>query len=106
MGGHLKTKGKYTIPGNIRGHKFTIGLDVVDSDIPLLLSRSEMRNLDVKLNLATEEVEILCTTSPLLTTSEGLPAIQLHPGRGDQKREEIKRRGDQKGEEIRKERRS
>ena len=87
--GHLKSEGEYTISGNIRGQDFTIGLDVVNSDIPLLLSSREMRKLGVKLNLAEDEVKNLGITATLLTTNMGLPAVQLHTERRNQGGEEV-----------------
>ena len=41
--GQLKSEGKYTIPGNIHGSKVTVTLDVISSDIPLLLLKTAMK---------------------------------------------------------------
>ena len=39
--GQLKSEGRYTIPGNIHGTKVTVSLDVISSDISLLISKSD-----------------------------------------------------------------
>ena len=66
-----------TIPATIHGIKVTIDLDVIDSDIPLLLSRREMRAMEIRLDMAEDEIEILGTRGPLLTTAAGHPVINL-----------------------------
>ena len=47
------------------------------SDIPLLLFKTEMKNLNLVLDLAREEVKILGETRRLLITRGGLPAVRL-----------------------------
>ena len=50
--GHRKllSEGQYVLPAVIAGKRVTIKTDVVDSDIPLLLSKNAMKKACVKLN--------------------------------------------------------
>ena len=77
MSSFLSSEGRYFIPAVIRGHKITIELDVVDSNIPLLFARGEMRNLGVILDLAEDKIEILGERGPIMTTGDGHPTINL-----------------------------
>lgn len=55
----------------------TIITDVVDSDIPLLLSRTAMKTAGVKLNLEDDTAEILGKTMNLNVTSSGHNCIPI-----------------------------
>ena len=46
-GTRLKSTAEYSLPAVIAGKEVTINTDVVDSDIPLLLSRSAMKKAGV-----------------------------------------------------------
>ena len=54
----LRSKGEYSIPAVIVGKPVTIKTDVVNSDIPLLLSRTTMKNADVKMDLEHDSAGI------------------------------------------------
>jgi hypothetical protein len=56
----LKSKACYSIPAVVAGHAIIIRTDVVDSDIPLLLSKDVMKRAKVKLDLEHDTAEILC----------------------------------------------
>ena len=76
-GRRLESKGKYTIPATIKDQEVMIEFDVLDANIPLLLSRREMKKLGVKIDFGKYQIEILGIVGPLLTTSNGLPIIEL-----------------------------
>ena len=51
------------MPTIIGSHKFDIVTDVVDSDIPLLFSKSLMKNANMKLNFQDDTITISMNTS-------------------------------------------
>ena len=55
----LKSKGEYSLPAMIAGKEVTIKTDVVESDIPLLLSRTAMKKAAIKLDLETDTAVIM-----------------------------------------------
>ena len=69
----LKSEGEYTIPATFCGVEITLNLDVIASSIRMLLTKAEMKNLD----LVNGEIEILGVKEFLLTTISGHPAIRL-----------------------------
>lgn len=76
-GTRLKSEGEFAIPARIAGKDVTIITDVVDSDIPLLLSRTAMKTAGVKLNLEDDTAEILGKTMNLNVTSSGHYCIPI-----------------------------
>ena len=54
----LKSKGEYHLPAILAGKEVTITTDVVESDIPLLLSRSAMKRAGVKMDLENDSANI------------------------------------------------
>ena len=50
-GRHLISKGRWILPCTIARVKCRIATDIVDSDIPLLLSKNSMKEAKVKLDL-------------------------------------------------------
>ena len=56
-------------PCTIAGHKTKIVTDVIDSDIPLLLSKPDMKRLGFKLNMAEDTLEVNDKKLDLDTTS-------------------------------------
>ena len=67
----LESKVSYQIPVVLAGRNVTIRTDVVTSDIPLLLSLQEMKNLGVKLDLVNDTAEIFGKQIVLNHTSSG-----------------------------------
>ena len=57
-GEHLKSKWEYNVPAVIAGKEVTIKTDVVESDIPLLLSRQAMKTAGVKMDLESDTAKI------------------------------------------------
>ena len=61
----------------IGSHKFDIMTDVVDSDIPLLFSKSSMKRANMKLNFQDDTIIIFNENIPLITTQSGNYAIPI-----------------------------
>jgi transposase InsO family protein len=71
-GGEIrKSKGSYCIPAFLAGQNVTVRTDVVDSDIPLLLSNKAMKRAKVKLDLENDTAQILGVEIALNHTSSG-----------------------------------
>ena len=58
-GTRLQSKGEYSLPVVIAGKEATIITDVVESDIPLLLSRTAMKKAAVKMDLEHDTATIM-----------------------------------------------
>ena len=54
--GVLKSQGLYSTPVQVAGKEYNIEFDVVDSDIPLLISKEEMKKHSVMINKADDTV--------------------------------------------------
>ena len=70
-GEKLKSKGAYHIPAEIAGRSVSIKTDVVESDIPLLLSKDAMKKAKVKLDLENDTARIFDVDISLNHTSSG-----------------------------------
>ena len=70
-GTQLKSKGECIIPAFIADRRVKIKTDVVDSEIPLLLSRNGMKNLDAKIDLKYDRAEIFGKTVLINVTYSG-----------------------------------
>ncbi|KAH3726206.1 hypothetical protein DPMN_054842 [Dreissena polymorpha] len=55
----MKSKGEYIMPACMVGKDVTIKTDVVDSDIPLLLSRDAIKRAGVKMDLENDNATIM-----------------------------------------------
>ena len=66
-----------TIPAVIGSVETTITTDIVDSDIPLLLSRSSMKRAGTELNFKDDTVSILGQNLPLRVTNSGHYALPI-----------------------------
>ena len=69
--GILKSGGSYKIPINPVGKISIIDIDVIDSDIPLLLSKKEMQKHGMTIFLMEDKAEVQGTKVSLKTTSAG-----------------------------------
>ena len=67
----LRSKATYSIPATLAGKNVCIQTDVVESDIPLLLSKDAMKKARVKLDLENDAAEIFGKAVPLDMTSSG-----------------------------------
>ena len=63
-GERLKSKGEYNLPAVIAGKEVTIKTDVVESDIPLLLSRLPIKTAGVKMDLESDTAHIFIKILP------------------------------------------
>ena len=73
----LKSKGEYSLPAVIAGKEVTIKIDVVESDISLLLSRAAMKKAALKLDLETDIAAIMGKEVTLNLTSSGHYCIPI-----------------------------
>ena len=87
--GKLKATASYNLPVKIGGENNTIRVDVIKSDVPLLLSKSDMKRLGIALDMKNDKATmndkplILTTTAAghyvvdLLTNSEKLEEVNI-----------------------------
>lgn len=76
---NLVSLGLYTIPAKIANKTCTITFDLIESDIPLLLSKKAMKKAKVSIDLSQDKVVWKGEQVKVLTTSSGhycLPLIQ------------------------------
>ena len=76
-GTRLKSTAEYSLPAVIAGKEVTINTDVVDSDIPLLLSRSAMKKAGVKMDLENDSATIFGKDVALNLTTSGHYCIPI-----------------------------
>ena len=69
--GILPTQKAYTIPIVVAGNQHMIEVDVIKSDIPLLMSKSHMKQLGITLNMANDTASINGQPIRVDTTSAG-----------------------------------
>ena len=74
----------YKIPAVIAGKKVKIGLDIINSDIPLLLSKSAMKRAGTKLDFKKNTVKMFGKTLPMMTTKSGHPIVRIQPENRDE----------------------
>jgi transposase InsO family protein len=67
----LKSLAEYRLPAVLAGKNITLITDVVDSNIPLLLSRSAMKNARIKLDLVNDTAEVFGKEIVLNMTTSG-----------------------------------
>ena len=76
--GDSKTANKSVIiPARIGNEDIMIKTDVIDSDLPLLLSKEAMKKHDVKIGFAIDKVSFLNQNVDIVFTSSGHYAIPL-----------------------------
>ena len=75
--GKLKSLGKYVIPVKIGGEDNEITIDVISSDIPLLLSKGEMKRLGMVLDIKNDKGYINDKPLMLMTTNAGHYVVDL-----------------------------
>ena len=76
-GTKLSSRGEYVLPALLVGNKVQIRTDVVDSDIPLLMSREAMKAAKVKLDIENDTAEIMGKAVSLNLTSCGHYCVPL-----------------------------
>ena len=77
-GGRIRSLGQCVIPAFLAGRPVNISTDVVDSDIPLLLSKPAMKKAGVKIDTVTDTAEVLGLTVNLDCTSSGHYCLPMH----------------------------
>jgi len=73
----MKSKGEYSLPAVVAGKEVIIHTDVVESDIPLLLSRTAMKKAAIKLDLENDTANIMGQEVALNLTSSGHYCIPI-----------------------------
>ena len=76
-GEKLQSLASYSIPAVLAGRDVTISTDVVDSDLPLLLSLTSMETAKVKLDVENDSGDILGTAIPLNHTSSSHYCVSI-----------------------------
>lgn len=69
--GRLPSKGRYLVPATLAGTSVTIGVDVIDSDIPLLLSKQAMKKAGMNIDLQNDVATVFGKEEKLITTTCG-----------------------------------
>ena len=78
-GTRLLSQGEYIIPGSVAGKSVKIRADVVDSDIPLLLSRNAMKTMGCRMNFEDDTANIFGETMNMNLTTSGHYCIPVGP---------------------------
>ena len=85
----LGSKGKYSIPVRLAGKLVTIQTEVLESEIPLLLSKNTMKEAQVKIDLENDMAMLFGCKVALRTTSSGHYAVPIIIGGKDFEQEEF-----------------
>ena len=75
----LKSKGEYIIPALVAGNHVKIRTDVVESDIPLLLSLSAMKSMKCNMNYDEDTASLFGKKVHMNITSSGHYCIPIGP---------------------------
>ena len=70
-GNELASVKRVVLPSTVSSFRVDINVDIVDADIPLLLSKSAMKKAKVNLNFDSDTIDILGKRIKLMTTSTG-----------------------------------
>ena len=77
--GQLPSLGRYKIPVVMAGWMTEIWVDLIDSDIPLLLSRKAMEKAKMKIDFSDRTVTAFGKTVPMQSTKSGHPILPIQP---------------------------
>ena len=69
--GRLPSQGSYKIPITLANKEVMLEMDVVESDLPLLLSKKAMKTAQMKIDLASDTVTVFGNKEKLITTTGG-----------------------------------
>ena len=75
--GTLSSGAMYRLPVKIRGENHMIEVDIIKSNIPLLISRKEMSKLDISINNKNDTATMRGVPLPIMTTSAGHLIVDL-----------------------------
>lgn len=73
----LKSIASVNVPGTLAGKKIILNTDVVESDIPFLMSKDAMKKAKVKLDLEHDTAEVMGKSVSLNVTSSGHYCLPL-----------------------------
>ena len=73
-----ESQGSVRIPANIEGKKFFINADIVNAEIPLLLSKDAMKKANVIINLKNDEVKMFGKKVKVFLTRRGHYCVALN----------------------------
>ena len=76
-GEKMKSEGQYKLSMLIHGAATKIEVEVMDTDLPLLIGRGEMMQLVITLLLYEDKIKCTVKRSAIIITDDGLPAIKL-----------------------------
>lgn len=76
--GVLRSQGKYVIPAVVAGQEINIQVDVIPSDIPMLLSKEEMKKQGMTIYMLEDKAEVRGKMLSLNTTSAGHYLLPLN----------------------------
>ena len=71
---------KAVVPAVIGGKKIKISTDVIDADIPLLLSKDAMKKAETEINFVTDKVKMFGQEQEVIITNSGHYAVALNNG--------------------------
>ena len=74
----LKSKGLYDVPCVLAGECCRLGVDVVECELPLLLSKDSMKKAEVVLDLVDDRASIFGKTVDLQCTSSGHYSLPIN----------------------------
>ena len=80
----LKSKGEYIIPAVVAGNSVKIKTDIVESDIPLLLSLSAMKSMKCNMDYEDDTASLFGKKVHMNITSSGHYCIPLGPMASDE----------------------
>ena len=75
--GRLPSQGSYKIPVTLAKKEVTLEMDVVESDLPLLLSKAAMKKAQMNIDLSDDTVTAFGNKEKLITTSGGHYCMKL-----------------------------
>jgi transposase InsO family protein len=75
--GTLSSGAMYKLPCLIRGEYYQIEVDIIKSNIPLLISRKEMARLDISINNKNDTATMKSKPLPIMTTTAGHLIVDL-----------------------------
>ena len=73
-----ESKGCVKIPAKVGGKQFTISADVVDAEVPLLLSKEAMKKANVIIDLKRDEVKMFGKKVKVFLTNRGHYCVALN----------------------------
>ena len=76
-GKHYKSEKYVILPIYINGHRYELGVEVVDCDIPLLLSRETLHRANACIDIANDSIQILGESVPMITTTSGHICLRI-----------------------------